>query len=158
MVKCTMKQCCMNKIKEERHKALNVAEELSVHLEGLEILAKLPQEVASLLSLLPTLFDQWVIKSRGLTHTTIPFSCVTFATPLKCACPCKFVLLTVGSFLSIVCFQMRTLLDQWVIKSRGLTHRQEQTDNRLEVSDLFSLTISLNHVSLCDFSPLCIFK
>ena len=73
----------MNKIKEEHHKALNVAEELSVHLEGLEILAKLPQEVASLLSLLPTLFDQWVIKSRGLTHTTIPFSCVM--TFLHCA-------------------------------------------------------------------------
>ena len=73
----------MNKIKEEHHKALNVAEELSVHLEGLEILAKLPQEVASLLSLLPTLFDQWVIKSRGLTHTTIPFSCVV--TFLHCA-------------------------------------------------------------------------
>ena len=122
-----------------------------VHLEGLEIFGKVASlKVASLLSLLPTLFDQWVIKSRGLTHTTIPFSCVTFLHHcamciFKCACSCKVLLLTVGSFLSIVCFQMRTLLDQWVIKSRRLTHRQEQTDNRSEVSDL---SISLNHVSL----------
>ena len=120
MVKCTMKQCCMNKIKEEHHKALNVAEELSVHLEGLEILAKLPQEVASLLSLLPTLFDQWVIKSRGLTHTTIPFSCVVNFLH-RASCPCRVTLLTVVSFLSIVGFQMQTLINQWVIKRRGLT-------------------------------------